>query len=198
MITHVKATFVMSDILTIEIWVYDLEYVICGHIISNDISITSVVLMHEWRSTIKKNTYRFCAVHNQRWVFYRHPRVNWSWIFSYDSMIYMHNLQTRENRLDLKVYIFHGKLQLLNNYGVDDFMSELVARCECYFIQYEKWLSSFDDDNRTNSSPLKQNGRHFADDVFKCIFMIEKWCILIQISLNFVPKGLTDNKRALI
>ena len=37
-------------------------------------------------------------------------------------------------------------------------------------------------------------GRHLTDDVFKCIFMNEKFCILIRISLNFVPKGPIDNK----
>ena len=35
-----------------------------------------------------------------------------------------------------------------------------------------------------NSSPTGQNGYHFADDIFKCIFMNEKFCILIKISLN--------------
>ena len=39
------------------------------------------------------------------------------------------------------------------------------------------------------SSPPGQNGRHFPDDIFKSIFMNEKFCILIWISLNFVPKG---------
>ena len=36
-----------------------------------------------------------------------------------------------------------------------------------------------------NSSPPGQNGRHFPDDIFKCIFMNEKFCIFIQISLKF-------------
>ena len=42
-----------------------------------------------------------------------------------------------------------------------------------------------------------QNGCHFADDVFGCIFVNEKVCILIQISLKFVPKGPIDNTPAL-
>ena len=49
-----------------------------------------------------------------------------------------------------------------------------------------------------NSSPPGQNGRHFADDIFKCIFMNEKFCISIKISLKFVPKGQIDNKSALV
>ena len=31
-------------------------------------------------------------------------------------------------------------------------------------------------------------GRHFADDIFKCIFLNEKVCISLKISLKFVPK----------
>ena len=31
-------------------------------------------------------------------------------------------------------------------------------------------------------------------NIFKCFFTTEKFCILVQISLNFVPKGLIDNK----
>ena len=49
-----------------------------------------------------------------------------------------------------------------------------------------------------NSSPLGQNGRHFTDDIFKCIFMNEKFCILIKISLQFVPKSPIDHKPALV
>ena len=37
-----------------------------------------------------------------------------------------------------------------------------------------------------NWSPPGKNGRHFADDIFKCIFLNEKFCILIKISLKFV------------
>ena len=49
-----------------------------------------------------------------------------------------------------------------------------------------------------NSSPPGQNGRHFADDTFKCIFFNENVRISIKISLKFVPKGLNDNKAALV
>ena len=40
-----------------------------------------------------------------------------------------------------------------------------------------------------NSSLPGQNDRHFTDDNFKCIFVNEKFCISIKISLKFVPKG---------
>ena len=48
------------------------------------------------------------------------------------------------------------------------------------------------------AAPTGQNGRHFTDDNFKYIFMNEKFCILIRISLKFVPKGSIDNKAALV
>ena len=38
----------------------------------------------------------------------------------------------------------------------------------------------------------------FADDIFKCFFMNEKFRISIWISLKFVPKGPIDNKSALV
>ena len=43
-----------------------------------------------------------------------------------------------------------------------------------------------------------QNSRHFADDIFKCIFLNENASIPIKISLNFVPKGPINNTPALV
>ena len=44
----------------------------------------------------------------------------------------------------------------------------------------------------------RQNGRHFADAIFKCIFLNENIWILIKISLKFVPKGPINNTPALV
>ena len=49
-----------------------------------------------------------------------------------------------------------------------------------------------------NSLKPRQSGRHFADDIFKCIFLNENVWILIKISLKFVPKGLINNIPALV
>ena len=46
-------------------------------------------------------------------------------------------------------------------------------------------------------SPGK-NGRRFADDTLRCIFMNEKFCMLIEISFKLVPKGPFDNNPALV
>ena len=63
---------------------------------------------------------------------------------------------------------------------------------------YIKKLSAAPSIKTFNSSSPGQNGRHFADDIFKYIFMKGKFCILIRISLNFVPKGQIDNTAALV
>ena len=49
-----------------------------------------------------------------------------------------------------------------------------------------------------NSSPPRQNGRHFADDIFNHIFMNENIRISIQISPKFVLTAPIDNKSALV
>ena len=38
----------------------------------------------------------------------------------------------------------------------------------------------------------------FADDIFNCICMDEKFCLTIQISLKFVPNGPIHNKAVLV
>ena len=48
-----------------------------------------------------------------------------------------------------------------------------------------------------NSSHPGQNDRHLVDDLFKCIFVNEKFCISFQISLKFVPMDSIDNNPAL-
>ena len=49
-----------------------------------------------------------------------------------------------------------------------------------------------------NSSNHGQHGWYYPDDIFKCIFMNEKFCILIRISLKFVPKGPIKNIPVLV
>ena len=51
---------------------------------------------------------------------------------------------------------------------------------------------------RFNTLRPRQDGGHFPDDVFKCIFMNENAWISIKISLRFVPKGPINNIAALI
>ena len=52
--------------------------------------------------------------------------------------------------------------------------------------------------NKVNTLRPRQNGRRFADDIFKCIFVNENVWIPIKISLRFVPKGPINNIPALV
>ena len=56
---------------------------------------------------------------------------------------------------------------------------------------YISWCS-------VNTLRLRQNGRHFADDIFKCIFLNENVGIPIKILLKFVSKGPINNIPALV
>ena len=49
-----------------------------------------------------------------------------------------------------------------------------------------------------NTSRPRQNGCHFTDDRFKCIFLRENVLILITISLKFVPRGPINNIPSLV
>ena len=49
-----------------------------------------------------------------------------------------------------------------------------------------------------NTLRPRQNGRHFLDDIFKCIFLNENVCIAIKISLKFVPSGPINTIPALV
>ena len=71
-----------------------------------------------------------------------------------------------------------------------------------YISPWQVWLrgtmKSADDLGIINSSPPGQNGRHFADDMFKCIFLNENIWISNEISLKYIPRGLIDNMSALV
>ena len=78
------------------------------------------------------------------------------------------------------------------------------------FDRKKHWLVLFDDyrtmSNRrredywtltvasfTREVEAEKNGRHFPDDIFKCIFFNENVWIFIKISLKFVPRGQINN-----
>ena len=49
-----------------------------------------------------------------------------------------------------------------------------------------------------NTLRPRQDGRHFPDNIFKCIFLNENVWISIKSSLKFVPKGPINNIPALV
>ena len=49
-----------------------------------------------------------------------------------------------------------------------------------------------------NTWKPRQDGRHVAEDIFKCIFLFENLWISIKVSLKLVPKGPINNIPALV
>ena len=49
-----------------------------------------------------------------------------------------------------------------------------------------------------NTLRLRQNSRHFADDILKCMFLHKDVWVSIKISLKFVPRGPINNIPALV
>ena len=49
-----------------------------------------------------------------------------------------------------------------------------------------------------NSSTVTLDKMAATDNLFRFIFVMEKFCILIKISLKFVPKGLINKNPALV
>ena len=77
-------------------------------------------------------------------------------------------------------------------------LGTVIKSFNCYYTNTAASLSNDGYVPSLDPSLPGQNGCHFADDIFKCIFMNEKFCILIGISLKFVLKGPFDNKSALV
>ena len=60
-----------------------------------------------------------------------------------------------------------------------------------------KWYSKYQR-KMFNTLRQRQNGCHFPDSIFKCIFLNENVGISITISLMFVPEGPINNIPALV
>ena len=54
------------------------------------------------------------------------------------------------------------------------------------------------DNIHVNTLTPRKNRRHFADDIFKCIFLNENVWFRIKISMKFVSMGLISNIPALV
>ena len=69
----------------------------------------------------------------------------------------------------------------------DNHTTEAQTNEELKFIS--EWLKISRISRNINTMRPRQNGRHFADDIYKCIFMNENEWISLKIPLKFVPKG---------
>ena len=54
--------------------------------------------------------------------------------------------------------------------------------------QYSASIDNIKSCNERHFNESETNGRHFAEDIFKCAFFNENILISLKISLKFVPK----------
>ena len=89
------------------------------------------------------------------------------------------------------------------NWGLRDNFSEIVIKIsnnsfkKMNFKMLSAKMLAYLSWQLVNTLRLRQNGRHFADYIFKCISLNENVWIPIKNSLKFVPKGPTNNIPAL-
>ena len=93
----------------------------------------------------------------------------------------------RHNKHFLRLFIVRCR-QATNNY-VDQYWS----------TSGKTWqLSVMGHSMRVNPFKLRQNGRHFPDDAFKCICLNENIWVSIKFSLKLVPNGPMSNIPSLV
>ena len=79
-----------------------------------------------------------------------------------------------------------------------------TPRCHWRWTEFTQWgwdkMAAILQTKRIFFKTLRprQDGRHFADSIFKCIFFNENCCILIKLSLKYVRKGPIDNNPAMV
>ena len=86
-------------------------------------------------------------------------------------------------------------------FGINQSISQTITQLACIQLETPSsrlwnfwWIKTY-----TTFNTLKpiQHGYHVANDIFMFIFLHEKYCTLIQISLKFVPNGPINNMPAL-
>ena len=82
------------------------------------------------------------------------------------------------------------KIRWLREHLIFNMGIPILVRRHLY-IETDPWLY-------INILRLRQYGCHFADDIFRCIFLNQNVWFLIKIPLKFVPKGLINNIPALV
>ena len=79
--------------------------------------------------------------------------------------------------------------------------SEIMLQLPCKFgesVLDPSWVIMSVSSAGINTLRPGQDGRHFADAIFTCIFINKNCCILIKFSLKYVRKDPVDNNPALV
>ena len=102
------------------------------------------------------------------------------------------------NRVDYN-YVFHAWRLEQNVYHLDD---DILVEITFWQKVNELWFKLheiiYGCSIHINILRPRQNGRHFADDIFKWIFLNENVWIPIKMSLKIVPQGPINNILTLV
>ena len=97
------------------------------------------------------------------------------------------------------------KIRFLDSQEIVHFNSTSQASYGVTIVTGEKyhllywWYSPYQKDQALlNTLRPRQNGRHYPDDIFRCIFLNKNIQISIKISPKFVAKSLINNIAALV
>ena len=121
---------------------------------------------------------------NFRKVIFKLTEVNGGWGISYEIALRWMPLDFADDQSTL-VQVMAWCCQATSHY-----LSQCWPRSMSpYGVTRPHWV---------NSLRLQQNGCHFANNIFKRIFLNENCYILIKISLRFISKGSINNMLALV
>ena len=133
------------------------------------------------------------------------------WVNNFACIIFQHVNEITSQQFEEQTGV-EGTLDVMNHkvlpalnalsstpYQDDTSAVEEIREKWCSFLAKDLGkFASFRHIGFVNTLRPRQNGRHFADDIFKCIFLTENVWIPIKISLKFVPMGPINNIPALV
>ena len=107
-----------------------------------------------------------------------------TWVWEHGCMLWS-GVSRLGQRGDRKI---HVSVAWLSNYIRNNTVDAITYWCLWCLILHTS----------SNTLRPRHNGRHFADDIFKWIFLNENIWIPIKISLKFVPQGSINNIPSLV
>ena len=133
------------------------------------------------RNTLSKLWYNFMQVCNTSLSYAIFVISQTICLSMFPKCIYFKSIRTRARKASgiLAPYLYGEEV-------VDGLLAMSNTKEKC------PWLLSF------NTLRPRQYGRHFADDIFKCIFLNENIWIPIKISMKVVPKGPVNDIPSLV
>ena len=125
--------------------------------------------------------------------------VRWSWCLNFFFKVQM---KTKKTRSSFKSSDLEERESFCGN-ETRSLLEIIELSVSCVWTTLIRCLNqpnhkSMTSTRRYNTLWPRRNGRHFPDNIFKCISLNENVWISINISLQFVPKGPINNIPALV